>query len=212
MICCYSGALFCFSYAGFHFWTQYLAPPEGLASWIPIAFVGISFGMAGLGGWLVLGCSGLIKTITAIPKKMEAVGKNPELLIEIELRKMFPVPFFPARKILVKPEELALRAPVVPPVDRTLHPEELRQMRMKEEIARREQLEYEKSHIMTAPFRHASRAFFALFRAVGRSWSREGFLKLQVRGRETYKLDVSGGWALDGGRALDRLATLKPKL
>ena len=118
--------------------------------------------MAGLGGWLVLGCSGLIKTITAIPKKMEAVGNNPELLIEIELRKMFPVPFFPARKILVKPEELALRAPVVPPVDRTLHPEELRQMRMKEEIARREQLEYEKSHIMTAQFRHASRAFLMI--------------------------------------------------
>jgi hypothetical protein len=210
MICCYSGALFCFSYAGFNFWTQYLVPPESLASWVPIAFAGVCFVMAAGGAWLVLSCSGLIKTITAIPKKMEVVGRNPELLIEIELRKMFPVPFFPARKLLVKPEELALRAPVAAPVDRTLRPEELRQMRMQEEMARREQLEYEKSHIMTAPFRHASKGFFALFKAVGRSWSREGFLKLRVGGRQTYKLDVSGGWALDGGRALDRLATLKP--
>jgi hypothetical protein len=168
--------------------------------------------MAALGGWLVLGASGLIRTITAIPKKMDAVGKNPELLIEIELRKMFPVPFFPARKILVKPEELALRAPLARPVDRSLSSQELREMRIQEEMEKKKQWEYEKSHIMTSPFRHASRALFALFKAIGRSWSREGFLKLQVQGRHTYKLDVSGGWALDGGRALDRLATLKLKL
>jgi len=26
-----------------------------------------------------------------------------------------------------------------------------------------------------------------------------------------HKLDVSGGWALDGGRALDRLVVVKPR-
>jgi hypothetical protein len=41
--------------------------------------------------------------------------------------------------------------------------------------------------------------------------TREGFLKLRVKGR-IYKLDISSGWALDKGKAIDRLATLKPKV
>ncbi len=35
-------------------------------------------------------------------------------------------------------------------------------------------------------------------------------MKVEVKG-SSYKLDVTGGWALDGGRALDRLARIKPK-
>ena len=64
---------------------------------------------------------------------------------------------------------------------------------------------------MSSPFRHMSRAFFQLFKAIGRTWSRDGFLKVEVKG-SNYKLDVSGGWALDGGKGLDRLARLKPRL
>jgi len=79
----------------------------------------------------------------------------------------------------------------------------------REEERRARVLAYDREHIMTAPFRHASRAFYELFKAVGRTWTREGFVKLGVKGRK-YKFDVTSGWALDGGRALDRLATLTP--
>ena len=173
--------------------------------------------MAAFGGWLILGPAGLIKSITAIPRKLNvaagAVRKSPDLTIEVELSKMLPVPFFPARKLYVKPEELSkpTNLAFLPPPSKKLSAEAIRNMRIQEEREKKQRLEYEQSHIMSAPFRHASMAFFNLFKAIGRTWSREGFVKLNVK-EKTYKLDVSGGWALDGGRALDRLATLKPKL
>ena len=54
----------------------------------------------------MLGPARLIKSITAIPSSGQALtkagaGKNgPRLAIEIELRKMLPIPFFPARKVI----------------------------------------------------------------------------------------------------------------
>ena len=176
--------------------------------------------MACFGGWLFLGPARLIRTITAIPRHAKsisfaAVGKTsaPELQVEVVLRKMLPVPFFPARVLYAKPGELVLARPLLPPPSRRLTPEEelSRQLKLKE--AAKAAHEYEKSHIMTSPFRHGSRAFsqafYNLFKAIGRTWTREGFLKVGVKGA-TYKLDVTGGWALDGGRALDRLSKIKP--
>jgi hypothetical protein len=217
----YSAAFFCFSYAGFSFYTNYLDAPADLAAWVPIAFGGICFMMAAFGGWLLLGPARLIRTITAVPKSAitrttngagvvkGAVGQ-PELMIEVELRKMFPLPFFPARKVIVKPEEIILPVKLAPS-KRGMSVEELRYIREQEELAAKQLLEYERSHILTSPFRHMSRAFFNMFKAIARTWSREGFLKLGVKG-QTYKLDITGGWVLDRGKALDRLATIKPKL
>ncbi|KAE9379367.1 hypothetical protein N431DRAFT_397695 [Stipitochalara longipes BDJ] len=217
MVACYTGSTFCFSYAIVNLWSNSINPPEGLATWVPTALAGVAVFMAAFGTWLVLGPARLIKTITAIPKNPNvistAVGKavNPELQIEVELRKMFPLPFFPARKLYVKPEEIALSLPIAPPPPKNLSPADLREIRIEEEAEKKKLLEYERSHIMTSPFRHMSRAFFQLFKAIGRTWHREGFMKVEVKG-SSYKLDVTGGWALDGGRALDRLARVKPKL
>lgn len=216
MWACYTGSGFCFSYAIVTFWSNSISPPDGLATWVPIALAGVSFFMAAFGTWLALGPARLIRTITAIPKSANAlstaVGKAaaPELEIEVELRKMFPLPFFPARKIYVKPEEIILPLPLAPPPPKTLTPTELREIRIAEEAERQKLLEYERSHIMTSPFRHMNRAFFELFKAIGRTWHREGFMKVEVKG-SSYKLDITGGWALDGGRALDRLCRVKPR-
>ncbi|KAG0646785.1 hypothetical protein D0Z07_6333 [Hyphodiscus hymeniophilus] len=137
-----------------------------------------------------------------------------EMKIEIELRKMLPLPFFPARKLYVRPDEIRLKhvlaspAPKAPELPAPL----LRAARLQEEAEKAKALEYERTHIMSRPFReigrYTSKAFFDLFQAVKRSWSREGFTGIYVK-EYRYKLDVSGGWALDGGRALDRLVTIK---
>lgn len=222
IVCCYSSSLFCFTYATINFWSNYLVPPAELASWVPIAFGMVSVFMAGVGTWLVLGPARLIKTITAMPKSLalavsqgRAVANaartaaNPELQIEVELRKMFPLPFFPPRKLYIRPDEFVLKKALVPSSGGKMTPEQLRQTRLQDETSKREQLEYERSHIMSAPFRHMSRGLFSLFKATGRAWSREGFMKVDVKGQK-YKLDVAGGWALDRGRALDRLAVIKP--
>jgi len=214
----YGAALFFFSYAGISFYHNTLFPPPDLAAWVPVAFGGVCFMMACFGGWLILGPARLIKTIIAIPQKAaQATGANlakvaaqPELKLEVELRKMFPLPFFPARKLYVKPEEIVLPATLMPFVER-LSPAQMMAMRTQEEEERKKAIEYERSHIMTAPFRHASRAFYHAFVAMRRTWSREGFLKIIING-QAYKLDLVGGWALDRGRALDRLVTIKPSL
>lgn len=220
----YSAAAFFFSYAGINWYSNYLFPPEGLDAWVPIAFGGICIMMGAFGGWLLLGPAGIVKSITAVPHKAVAAaagaGKKvvaggtatapAELRIEVELRKMFPLPFFPARRILAKPEEVVLFHRLAATTERKLSPAELRALRVQEEEEKRKRMEYERSHILTAPFRHASMAFYELFRALRQTWTREGFTKMQVKGRQ-YKLDVSGGWALDDGRAIDRLVTIKPR-
>lgn len=119
---------------------------------------------------------------------------------------MFPLPFFPARKITASPEDLTLSHRLyVPPVNSRQSAAERLEARRKME---KEQKEERARSIWTAPFRHANKAFYDLFKAMTRAWTREGFLQLGIKG-QSYKLDVSGGWALDEGRAIDRLVKLK---
>ena len=62
---------------------------------------------------------------------------------------------------------------------------------------------------MTAPFRHAGSAIGAAFTGLRRGLNREGFAKIKVNGIQ-YKFDVTGGWALDEGKALDRVLHVRP--
>ena len=171
--------------------------------------------MGGFAGYFVLGPSMLIKSITAIPKNVvrslgtEAKGGSiPELQLEVELKKMLPVPFFPARKIYIRPQEMVLPMPLGPTASQRLTPAEMRQMKVEEERRRQMELEYERNHIMTSPFRHMNKVFFSLFQNTRRAFMKEGFVTVQVKQR-TYKLDITGGWALDNGKALDRLVGVK---
>jgi hypothetical protein len=151
-----------------------------------------------VGGWLILGPTRLVKTITALPTPPLAPGRPGPLNIQVELRKMLPVPFFPARKIIATPDEITfnhrLVAPRMPAAEK---------IEMEKEEYRKKKINSEKS-ILTLPFRQLNVLFYNLFKAAVRTWSREGFLELGIRSK-VYKLDVTGGWALDEGRALDRL-------
>lgn len=162
--------------------------------------------MAGLGTWLLLGPSRLIRQIAAVPSPTKVGVLN----LEVTLRKMFPVPFFPARIMTVSLDEVSLnhRISEEPIRPAQLSPSERLRLRKAEEAESEARREYEQSRIMTAPFRHARVAFGSMFHALGRTWTRDGFAKLEVK-KQTYKLDVSGGWALDGGKALDRLVKVR---
>lgn len=54
---CYAFGFFCLTYAGYNFYNHYLHPPEGLATWVPIAYGGVCFFMVCFGTWLCLGTS-----------------------------------------------------------------------------------------------------------------------------------------------------------
>lgn len=160
----------------------------------------------------MLGPARLVKTVTAIPQSQvqalaRSAGKNGPLMVEIELRKMLPIPFFPARKVIAKPEDLTLNHRIyVPPVDARQSAAERVELRRR---MQREQEEERRKSIWWRPFRDLNRAFYKMFRAMRLVWTRESFLELAVKGSR-YKLDVGDGWALDEGRALDRLVRLKP--
>ena len=66
--------------------------------------------------------------------------------------------------------------------------------------------EIEKSRILTLPFRQASYWLWKAFEAFKKVWSKDGFIYIRVKGMNgTWKLDKNAAWALDDGRALDRL-------
>lgn len=214
-------------------------PPPGLAQWIPVAFGGVAVIMSAVGTWLIFGTARCIRTITALPKRADQIsmalnrntskagaqskaivpavegGAEPELEIEVVLRKMFPIPFFPARVLYIKPGEINLSAQLSPPARRNFTIEELRQTRLEEQARLEKEKEFARNHIMTMPLRLMSRAvsqaMFEAFRAFRKAWTRDGLVKVMIKG-QPYKLDVSGGWILDGGRAIDRLSKIKHRI
>ena len=202
----YAGAAFCLSYAGISYFANVVSPPEGLSTWVPIAFAGICFMMGALGGWLIFAPASLIRSITAHPVKSALANGAPSLRVDIELRKMLPLPFLAPRVVSATPAELLLNHSIYVPAVRPVTAAE--RLAVARRQAEEQEAERQKS-ILLAPFRHASQAFYGLFIAIRRTWSREGFLKLKVKGRP-YKLDITGGWALDEGRALDRICKVQP--
>lgn len=229
-VACYTSASFCFAYAAFCVQTNVLDPPPDLAPWVSYAFAGISLFMAGFGSYLFLGPARIIKTISAVPKHLASstgvvtrsagpgaaaaaptlgVGQQGEILLEIELGKMLPVPFFPVRRILARPAEVEFEQKLSPPLPGSLSTEQRNAKRVAELAAWKKAREYDMNHIMTIPFRHMKQGAGEFFRAISRMWSREGFIKVSVKGHR-YKLDGTAGWALEGGRSLDKLVTFKP--
>ncbi|KAK0630539.1 hypothetical protein B0T17DRAFT_653949 [Bombardia bombarda] len=234
-----SGA-FCVSYTVYQYWAIYLHPPEGLYWWIPNAFAVICVFMVGMGGYFVHGTRRIVRSIEAVPArmvKMAATGassgaattttttprasdlaRRSPVYIEVTTRRVLP--FLPPKKMLYRPDEIQLPFRM----QGVLEGARLRQLQMEQPKsllaqvraarAKQEQIEKERKHtldhIMTAPFRDFAKVVGTAARGMQRAFNREGFTKLKLKDTE-YKLDVSGGWALDDGRALDRLLTVKQR-
>ena len=66
--------------------------------------------------------------------------------------------------------------------------------------------EHDKSRILTLPFRQASYWMWRGFQSIKKALWKSDFIYVQVKGRNLpFKLDRDAAWALDDGRALDRL-------
>ncbi|KAL2255595.1 hypothetical protein VTK26DRAFT_3041 [Humicola hyalothermophila] len=226
---CFSSGFFCVSYTVYQYWTVILHPPEGLYWWIPHAFGVILVFMAGMGAFFIMGAGRLVRSIEAVPvaavanKALAARAAETQspILIEVATRRI--VPFLPAKKTLLLPDEVQLpmrmfsvfgaggpmgAAETGMAQRPTSFAERVRRERAERE-ARIAAHKYTMDHILTAPFRDAAKAFGTAFAGIKRSFNREGFAKIKL-GKQTYKLDVSGGWALDNGRAMDRLLPVRP--
>lgn len=125
-----------------------------------------------------------------------------DIVLELKLRRMLPI--LPAKVVTVRPDECALNMPVYYPVS-ALTPQQKQALDSRNaQLRKLEQEDEKKKSILTAPFRHFSKAMFALMKNTQRIWTRDGFLEVRAQGKK-YKLDITGGWALDEGRAIDRL-------
>lgn len=226
-----SASVFCVSYTVYQYWSIYLHPPEGLAWWVPHAFGVVCLFMSGMGGWFLLGTSRIVRSIDAVSvasamAKGKGKGKgkgslprgltaSPQttspIYLEIQTQRMMPL--MPRKRINLWPQQVQIPFRVADAVAAREagamlgQPQSLK-ARVKAERAAKEARERERQHtlnnIMTAPFRDAKKAMGIMASGIARAFNREGFAKIKVNG-SNYKFDVSGGWAMDNGRALDRV-------
>ena len=69
---------------------------------------------------------------------------------------------------------------------------------------------YAKTNLLTLPFRQAAYWLWRLFTSTKRAFTSEGFNYLHIKGySRTWKLDREPAWALDDGKALDKLVKIK---
>lgn len=234
---CFSSAAFCVSYTVYQYWTVILHPPEGLMWWIPHAYALVLLVMSGMGAYFVMGAGRIVRSIEAVPAsaaKLQAASSAragaaaaaaatmTPIYIEVAMRR--PVPFAPPKKMLLRPEEVqlpfrmfALYSGGGPAAALGQQQQQQQAVGLAERVraeraardARIAERKYTMDHILTAPFRDAGKAFGSAWVGIRRSFNREGFAKIKLKDRE-YKIDVTGGWALDEGRAMDRLLPVRP--
>ena len=64
---------------------------------------------------------------------------------------------------------------------------------------------------LSAPITIMSQFSWQLLSALARVWTRDGFIKVQVKGLTgVLKMDEVGGWALENGKGVNRLIRVKP--
>ncbi|KAI6383768.1 hypothetical protein MCOR24_011772 [Pyricularia oryzae] len=145
-----------------------------------------------------------------------------QLPIRLEVTATRLLPFFPPKVTLLEPADLVLPAQYV--ILRHMGEHVKNPDLAKSKLGVREQLqaikdakaravaeaEYDKRNLLTSPFRHMARAFGTMFRTLHRSLTRAGFVNVEAQGKK-YKLDVMESWALEDGRALDRLVRVQER-
>jgi len=83
---------------------------------------------------------------------------------------------------------------------------EIEQMTQREERLQA----FAKTNLLTLPFRQAGYWMWRGFMGVRRAFTNEGFIYLHIKGyNRVWKLGSDPAWALDDGKALDKLVKLK---
>ncbi|KAK4225558.1 hypothetical protein QBC38DRAFT_256754 [Podospora fimiseda] len=218
---CYTTGLFCVSYSVYNYWSVYLHPPPDIAWWVPTAFGVICSFMIAMGGYFVMSTNKIVRSIEIIPTntayiarhlaKTKASGQSP-LYVEIQSQRVGP--FLPVKKTIVPLEQVQLPCRMQVFFDpkygyKQKTPAQLVREQRAELERKKAEREYTMNHLLTAPFRDMGKAIKYAFSGIKRSFDREGFANINV-GTQTFKLDVLSGWALENGRAMDRLLPIRP--
>lgn len=146
----------------------------------------------------------MVKAISCLPSSARSAPGSRSLLLQIERTQTLP---FKQRKLVT-----------VPPFDVTLSSHVFNddvEQRLKAtiaQIARREERiqAFARTNLFTLPFRQAGYWMWRGFVGIRSAFTTDGFYLLHVRGNNrAWKLDKEPAWALDDGKALDRLVKIK---
>lgn len=201
--------------------------PEGVPEWVAFPFGFVSVMMAVVGARFAMTPAGVVQTIRVLPAVSSASAgpskTTPKPLpsatsatspvspsraqLEVMVRRTTPVPGLPLQRILCEPHEIIMKARMYNRPPPTLTPMEQAFADRKTAAQKQAEIEYEKTHIMTAPFRHGWWALKTFFVSIRQGLTGEGFAPIEVKGVK-YKLDITDGYALDEGRALDRIVQI----
>ncbi|WYZ40433.1 hypothetical protein EsH8_IV_000774 [Colletotrichum jinshuiense] len=201
-----------YSYAGINYYTMLLDPPADLAAWVPHAYAVICLAMAGFGSYFFFQAHNIVKLVRAVPTATLKAGavpagvspKTTPIHLEITCKRMLPGK---PKVLVVPPEQVWMPGRIFMPAALPATPAQERAASRQRRAQAKAEWEYDRNHLMTQPFRHAGKGFRAAWYGMRRAVTKEGFMKMQV-GKDKLKLDVASGWALDDGRAIDRLVKI----
>lgn len=221
----YAAGFVCIGGAIVNLYYNVYNPPPGLGDWIPYAFSAVAVMLGLLGTNFALMPANVVRLIRVLPSAavQAAAGKpgaaRPGLVagsssvshkvqLEVLVRRLTPIPGFPLKRLVVEPNDIIMKTRLFHP--KKAEPTEIEKMRMGREWEKRkkEQMQYNKDHLMTAPFRDGAWAMGQFFTAIRRGLTGEGFAPVEIKGGK-YKLDIVRGYALEDGRALDRIVRIE---
>ncbi|KAL0931759.1 uncharacterized protein CTRU02_212712 [Colletotrichum truncatum] len=206
-----------YSYAviNYSFFRDFVAGrADEIGSWVTWVFGAVCIATAGFGSYFFRASHNIVKTIRAVPAATLAEagslprGVNPKttpILLEIQVKRLIPGL---SKKIVVAPEQVKIPYRVFQPLSPYQTTAQARAQERKDKAEAKKQWEYDQKHLMTVPIRHAGSGMKSAWFGIQRALTKSGFMKMEAGG-EKLKLDVASGWALEDGRALDRLVTIE---
>lgn len=212
----YIAGLVSFGAAGINIWFNVYNVPEGIHWVAPVAFGIMGVIMAAIGTRFALMPAGAIRSIKVLPARpgkapvsiaKSATLENIPVRLEVEVRRNFPIPGSTIRRFQVNPDKVVMKAPMYNRPPATSEYDSVLQ-KQQEEARRKQARQYDMDHLMTAPFRHGFQAFSMLFANFRRGLTGEGFAPVTID-ETNYKLDITSAYALEDGRALDRIVRIE---
>lgn len=206
----YTAGTFCFAAAAINYQYNVINAPPGVPQAIPIVFTIAAVMFSAFGTSYFLKPAHVIRSIRVLPvgaSSKSSKGPQSKVYLEILATRTFTIPGLGLRRIVVEPHGITVKNRLYMP---KIEPTAMQryQMQLDDERRKKEEREYTMNNLMTTPFRHAWWAISTIFFSLRRGITGEGFATLGIRGIK-YKLDIKNGYALDGGRALDKLLKLE---
>lgn len=175
--------------------------PDGVPRWV-CAVYGVSYVFLNSMGFYLIGkTANIVASIRMLPA---AAGTGAVPRLEVRLKRM--VPLLTPKTVSASLDKVALKSRFSMPEE---HLSEMKRFELMRRYARRREAQrrHDMSHLLTLPLRRLLRGLAGLFYGTKSAWTDSGLRIIRVDGRQ-YRVDVTGGFAHDGFRTLERLVKI----